>query len=1267
MLHCIALLLLLFAAAGANVGTAQRAQRPPRVGRPSRGMQSTRGMNSTSSPPPTQASRPPPPPPPPPTLSASSADTPLPAAADMAPAGVDVAMGDAMLAPGPAAPVDESNMQGSSPVSTVAVVAPASTLPAGEALPEPPTATIAAPPPLIGPVADGDLRLVDRVDINGFATGALQVFHDGAYGAVCSNNFDDTDAHVACRQMGFIGGANLANALARSRQSLFNADTNDIKEIIAPYVLENLNCTGSETRLVDCPVATGNLDTPGDYRYEYDVSPFCEVLNGGRFAFVACGTLVGPAEGELRLSFGVTSESGNSQTGRLDFFSRGGWGRVCDSAQSNFEDAEVAVACGELGFEGGVKTEVTGPGGDTPLMRRIPFVLPGARCTGTEERLAECGPGGPDRSMDRCGPLTIATLTCFSNLDQGLEGSLRLSDGQSGPGFEYGRLEIFLRGLWSNICDRPAMSPDAAQVACRILGYDGGAVLQFAESVFLGPASQVLEPTRPLGLSAVDCEGNETSLLECSSSMDVGGRTRCSLSNTNLTDVPLLACADFADCPAPAPPVEGDIRLRGGSGSLCDPVYTGFVEIFHLNEWGGICNDCGFGSYDYSSTSDFLAADVVCRQLGFAHGNLVDPSNNPGSCVEAEEQLDRFWLSEPQCRGPEERLIDCDLGSGFLVGNSGCSQRSLLMTVACRTFPIPEALEDVTTPGAEEGDLRLVEQSTVANWLIGRPEVFFDGTWSAVCSGGFDEADANVACRQLGLGAGTVGLEDSGNDYAVDLTVLPPIALTSLGCTGMEARLVDCGVQTDSGLDIYSNYGDGCSTDFRLACVAEEQAGVDGAIRLTGTGEGEAEAGTGFLEIFHAGAWGTVCDGMPIFDRVSTNDYIAFDGLAPLTQTSADVACRQLGFAGGIFSNFEASASPATQQLPPPWLGSIQCTTLEDTIAECGLEYAGTATCGATQKLICRNGTDVPLLQTRLVGGGEDPAGAWAYGQIELFDGDVFTPLSEVTEGGSQVLGRGSVEVACRSLGFATGAQIVIGDSSALPADFEEDIAAETVGQIICRGDEDSLADCPTTGGEPRANFRFSGAVVGDSVIALVCTTPSGCVASEPAPQQGDVRLRQLEGATGLTQPCDVVHFGGVEIFNEGQWGRVCKNFEADSSIVTAKVVCRQLGFPFSSLMDVGALAFYEADYNYEYVRPEEQLVWATEVRCTGKEESLADCFFPEQFGNGPVAIPGTPVAAGQLPAPNAGRALCTRTDEQMLGVVCRNFEIEGSDVIRRL
>lgn len=61
--------------------------------------------------------------------------------------------------------------------------------------------------------ADGDMRLVSRVDVNGYATGALQVQQSGFFGSVCSTNFGSADADVACRQLGFVSGTDVPRAV----------------------------------------------------------------------------------------------------------------------------------------------------------------------------------------------------------------------------------------------------------------------------------------------------------------------------------------------------------------------------------------------------------------------------------------------------------------------------------------------------------------------------------------------------------------------------------------------------------------------------------------------------------------------------------------------------------------------------------------------------------------------------------------------------------------------------------------------------------------------------------------------------------------------------------------------------------------------------------------------------------------------------------------------------------------------------------------------
>lgn len=137
---------------------------------------------------------------------------------------------------------------------------------------------------------------------------------------------------------------------------------------------------------------------------------------------------------------------------------------------------------------------------------------------------------------------------------------------------------------------------------------------------------------------------------------------------------------------------------------------------------------------------------------------------------------------------------------------------------------------------------------------------------------------------------------------------------------------------------------------------------------------------------------------------------------------------------------------------------------------------------------------DVALLTPRLVGGETDTDGAWAYGRLEVFDGDQFVTVSDANF--NQELGRRGVLVACRDLGFGTGGQALAGKDSALP---DTDGRDNTVGSLLCTGDEASLADCPTnldsvTSAES-ALYTYE-QTVEENAVALVCYNPSGAVLS---------------------------------------------------------------------------------------------------------------------------------------------------------------------------
>lgn len=125
----------------------------------------------------------------------------------------------------------------------------------------------------------------------------------------------------------------------------------------------------------------------------------------------------------------------------------------------------------------------------------------------------------------------------------------------------------------------------------------------------------------------------------------------------------------------------------------------------------------------------------------------------------------------------------------------------------------------------------------------------------------------------------------------------------------------------------------------------------------------------------------------------------------------------------------------------------------------------------------------------RLVDGGADTNGTWEYGRMEVGVKGIWSIVEDSRF--DQDLGRRGALVACRTLGFDTGAQLLAGRSSPFPAPY---FAPSLIQDIICDGSEDTLADCDILRKPPPAfdqNDDYSPEVVPGSV-ALLCTSLSG-------------------------------------------------------------------------------------------------------------------------------------------------------------------------------
>ena len=69
----------------------------------------------------------------------------------------------------------------------------------------------------------------------------------------------------------------------------------------------------------------------------------------------------------------------------------------------------------------------------------------------------------------------------------------------------------------------------------------------------------------------------------------------------------------------------------------------------------------------------------------------------------------------------------------------------------------------------------------------GRVEIYHNDQWGTVCDDGFDDVDASVVCRQLGLSGGTATLNGEFQ------TGYGSIWLDDVECRGTESRLDMCG------------------------------------------------------------------------------------------------------------------------------------------------------------------------------------------------------------------------------------------------------------------------------------------------------------------------------------------------------------------------------------------------------------------------------------------------------------------------------------------
>lgn len=125
----------------------------------------------------------------------------------------------------------------------------------------------------------------------------------------------------------------------------------------------------------------------------------------------------------------------------------------------------------------------------------------------------------------------------------------------------------------------------------------------------------------------------------------------------------------------------------------------------------------------------------------------------------------------------------------------------------------------------------------------------------------------------------------------------------------------------------------------------------------------------------------------------------------------------------------------------------------------------------------------------------------------------------------------------------------------------------------------------------------------------------AGCSTAKTPPQAGDIRLVATNPNGTATESCDEVHWGDVQIYFQGRWGYICSQGGPETMRfdLDARVICRQLGFPFGTPVDTDVNVFPPIRLEGPFPSPPPPLsilTWANDVRSPDLVQYIPFFFF---------------------------------------------------------